>query len=417
MRRMLSVLAAALAVITPTRSQAAWCKVQLHAHSYWSDGNDAPEAVLEQYRLLGFTAVVMSEHGLGAMRADDSFLTDDYCKTRPYNDGGGSATRTRWNALLPDRVDYDASCDGGALRIYSFANTKAFMEGPRDGGAFFLIPGEELTASDQHDYAIHVHAIAISAAKFGTGDGSVSMFGVDDAGNADAIAGKLTALIRDAGVSAEAGISKPLAQLNHPNWKHSIGWPDWYLLDLQMVEILSAFSIPGTAPSNKSMDFGDSSVQSMRVQWDRANWERWKVGLPLIWGTATDDAHHYVGSDGSGIMGRAWINVLCDSSPTESELINSIEDGDFYSTGYGGIVLTTLTQAGGCVSVTSPGSTDRIKVIGINRSDGQWYISSDTRGSVSNHCPDAARAAFYRIKVWTPAGAVLYTNPVAVSSP
>src|SRR5687768_17131271 len=48
-------------VITPD-AQPRWWKVNLHTHTFWSDGNDFPEMVADWYRAQGYNFLALSDH-------------------------------------------------------------------------------------------------------------------------------------------------------------------------------------------------------------------------------------------------------------------------------------------------------------------------------------------------------------------
>src|ERR1044071_9088807 len=49
-------------VFACTLAQAQWYKGNLHTHSYWSDGDDFPEMIMDWYKTHGYQFVALSDH-------------------------------------------------------------------------------------------------------------------------------------------------------------------------------------------------------------------------------------------------------------------------------------------------------------------------------------------------------------------
>ncbi len=46
----------------PETPLARWWKGNLHTHSFWSDGDDYPEMIIDWYKTAGYDFVALSEH-------------------------------------------------------------------------------------------------------------------------------------------------------------------------------------------------------------------------------------------------------------------------------------------------------------------------------------------------------------------
>ena len=56
------VVSRVLAETAPTRSP--WWKGNLHTHSYWSDGDEFPEVIMDWYKTHGYQFVALSDHNI-----------------------------------------------------------------------------------------------------------------------------------------------------------------------------------------------------------------------------------------------------------------------------------------------------------------------------------------------------------------
>ena len=46
------------------KSQKQWYKGNLHTHSYWSDGDEFPEVIMDWYKSNGYQFVALSDHNI-----------------------------------------------------------------------------------------------------------------------------------------------------------------------------------------------------------------------------------------------------------------------------------------------------------------------------------------------------------------
>jgi hypothetical protein len=109
------------------------------------------------------------------------------------------------------------------------------------------------------------------------------------------------------------------------------------------------------------------STESM---WDHINIAYLQNSKPLIFGIATDDAHHYhlKGNKWSN-AGRGWVVVQADSLNPKS-LIVAMEAGDFYAST--GVELKELTWSNNKLSIEvekETGITYQISFIGCKKGE------------------------------------------------
>jgi hypothetical protein len=123
-----------------------------------------------------------------------------------------------------------------------------------------------------------------------------------------------------AALMATRALGGPLVQINHPNWHW--GMTPELLIDVarrgaRLVEI-----------ANKQFEVwnaGDKDHPSVEALWDAA-----LASGVVLWGVASDDAHHYA-PDGSGKYpaGGAWIMVKARREP--QAILDAIYAGNFYA--------------------------------------------------------------------------------------
>lgn len=261
-----------------------WYRGNLHAHTLWSDGDDYPEAVVGWYRDRGYHFLALTEHDL--VGHGDRWI--DLVRTP---DRGASAT---------DRRQAEGQDQARLLRIDELA---ARFDAQ---GRFLLLPGEEISDA-VGPVTVHVNAVNMDQAV------------------APARAGSVNATIEASIAAAAAAASAPdafLAQLNHPNFTHSITAEH-----LMRLEGTRFFEVYNGHPLSSNP--GDGLRPSTERLWDIAlAWRLDMLGLPPLYATATDDAHHYR-VDGAG-PGRGWIMVLADALEP-APLARAMQRGRFYA--------------------------------------------------------------------------------------
>ncbi|MFN8624252.1 MAG: CehA/McbA family metallohydrolase [Chloroflexota bacterium] len=178
-------------------------------------------------------------------------------------------------------TDHDVLTDPDALRGVA--------------GPMLLIHGEEVTSGDAH-----VNGFGLSAAV-------APRFGADVI---DTLQQDIDAIRAGGGVP----------QVNHPNyvWQASPA-------DLAMLERLTLFEVFNGGPDVNN--FGRPGRPAMDEAWD--------IVLTMgrrLWGTATDDAHHFqVWGRPYSNPGRGWV-VVRATHCREAELLTNLEAGEFYAT-------------------------------------------------------------------------------------
>lgn len=279
--------------------QARWFRGNLHVHDLWSDGDDFPESVAAWYRAAGYHFLAVTNH--------DTLMQGEHWRELGRTQGGELAVARRHAAWPGQPLEVRPGVHGPRVRLLDFDEVAALVDQP---GAFLLLRGVEV--SDRCD-GLAVHLNVLNPPAF-----------IPPGGGTDPVAvieGNLEAY-RALGEHA----STPLAvQLNHPNFGRSLTAEQiMRARGLRLMEIYNGHPI--------SRDGGDVLRPSMEAVWDRVLTHRIaSLDLPLVHGTATDDAHHFLGlANGGAGPGRGWVQVLAPELE-RSVLIEALVAGRFYA--------------------------------------------------------------------------------------
>ena len=204
-----------------------------------------------------------------------------------------------------------------------------------------VLPGIELTMNlmtcepreGDHPCLLHVNALAVDAET-----GSVRAPGVDDD--------------RERILTSELELARKLGgvpQLNHPNFHYSA--------NAALIARLAAgrpLLVEIENQTSDSMNEGDANHPSTQVVWDQAL----ALGA-TIYGTATDDSHHYDDAERVRARGeaaftgdRGW--VMVHASRDVASIRAALARGDFYATT--GVTLEAIAIDERAVTVRSSGA-------------------------------------------------------------
>lgn len=314
----------------------AWYRGNMHTHTLWSDGDDYPEQVVEWYRGHGYQFLVLSEH--------DLLATGERWIDAQSHRGGSEATRKLESASPPGWIVERESEGRRQLRLKRFDELAAALSVP---GEFLLLPGEEISALHA-GASIHLNAVNIAR----------TIEPLDGVDVVDVIERNTAAAMEQ---SRQTG-APVLVQVNHPNFIYSLTAEDLARArSLEFMEIFNGHPI--------STDGGDHHHVPVEKIWDIVLTHRIAhLGLPLVYGVANDDSHHYHGPAGDGASpGRGWNMVLAPSLDADA-LIGSMRRGHFYASS--GVRLASIRQWEDLLQVAvqaEPGLDYRIEFIGTRR--------------------------------------------------
>lgn len=326
-----------------------------HTHTLWSDGDAAPELATAWYRERDFDFLVLSEHNTMAVGTrwfevkDGSRLTSD--RLTQLEDKFG-----------PEAIEVRDRADGGQeMRLQTLEELRARFEAP---GEFLLISGEEIT--DSYEGAnVHVNGINLTeVVKPQHGDTLTETV----SNNVDAAAAQ----------GATAGRSV-LSHLNHPNFTWSLGWEDF-----ATVPGLQFFEVYNGHPSVHN--FGDAERPATERMWDFVNTRRLREAkLPLMYGVASDDAHHYHEMKlGRSNPGRGYVQVAA-SKLEPNAIVEAMQAGQFYgSSGVDLLRFQSDAKAFELEILPEVGVSYRVQFIGT-RGDEVGALLSEQTGTVARY--------------------------------
>jgi hypothetical protein len=289
-------------------------KGNLHTHTLWSDGDDFPEMVADWYKNHGYDFLALTDHNV-------------LSEGEKWADAGDEGTpRARAVARYAERFGEAwlerrrGEKDRPQVRLKPLREFRSLLEEP---GKFLLVPAEEIT----HRYAkapVHVNGFNLRDPITPT--------------DADSIAETIRVHLRAVAEQGRRTGWRTAAALNHPNFGWGVRAEDLAAAEeLRFVEVFNGH--PGVR------NYGDATHVSCEQLWDIALALRLgKLGLPIVYGLATDDAHGYLEfGPGKVNPGRGWVMVRTRYLSAES-IIRALDAGDFYGTT--GVVLEEVRRDG-----------------------------------------------------------------------
>ena len=343
-----------------------WYKGNLHTHSYWSDGDEFPEMIMEWYKDNDYQFVALSDHNIIAEGVK--------AKTIPQEKLYEKAFKKYLKKYGKYGVKYRETAKGFQVQLKTLEEFKPLFEDPEQ---FMIFKAEEVT-SYLDDKAVHMGAINIeNLIKPEKGATIVELI----QNNLDAI--------KEHGEE----IGRPVMQhLNHPNFTFAISAEDIIQLDGERF-----FEVFNGHPYVNN--YGDSIHDSTEKMWDQVNIAYYNMNKPLLLGIATDDSHHYhqFSSKWSN-AGRGWVEVRSKELKPNS-IITALENGDFYAST--GVELKNLTFKENRISLeikTEKKVNYKIQFIGVKKGQTSSEILKEVENTKADYeLPD--NVLFVRAKI------------------
>ncbi len=347
MRFYTAVLLFASSSVFAQTAASSWYKGNLHTHSYWSDGDEFPERIMEWYKANGYNFVGLSDHNVLAEGEKWKKIT----KSKMYQDA-----LTDYLSKYGETVNYKYDSGRYTVRLKTLAEYRPMFEDRN----FLLIKSEEITSrlGEKH---IHVNATNIQrviGAQSGATVAEIMQKAVDG----------VLAQRKETGVPM-------FPHINHPNFYYSITVDDMIALrGERFFEVYNGHPLVN--------NYGDSTRPGMEAMWDRINVAYKQRGQPLMYGLATDDSHNYhqFGAAFSN-AGRGWVMVR-STALTPEALIAALEAGDFYSST--GVELEEVRFANGVLDLkVKPGAglTYTIEFIGVQKGKSKSVVLKTVKGT------------------------------------
>jgi len=284
-----------------------WYKGNLHTHSYWSDGDEFPEMIMEWYKSRDYHFLALSDH--------NRLAEGEFWKRIPE----GKIYQEAYAAYLKQfGADWVvAREDSGRLevKLKTYEEYRPLFE---EKGRFLIMRSEEIT--DQFEGApLHLNATNVQQLIEPQGGSSI----------VDVLQNNIDAVLAQRQATGEP----MMVHINHPNFHYAIS-----LADMVALQGERFFEVFNGHPQVHNL--GDSTHIGTEEMWDLINIAYLEQGKPLIYSLATDDSHHYHQFERKwSNSGRGWIMVEADSLETHA-LIHAIEKGRFYAST--GVSLTKV---------------------------------------------------------------------------
>ncbi|WP_242923135.1 histidinol-phosphatase [Pontibacter liquoris] len=292
-----------LFVLTDLRAQepsSKWYKGNTHAHSYWSDGDDFPEMIMDWYKTHGYDFISLSDHN--TLGDEEKWKP---IPKHPFRQRRFAEYLTKYGSSW---VTYKTDSTGQiSVKLKTLAEYRPLFE---EKGRFLIIQAEEV--SDGYGgKPIHMGAINVKELVKPQGGNSV----------AEVMQNNL-----DAVYEQRQRTGQPMfAHINHPNFEWAIK-----LEDMVQLKGDRFFEVYNGHPHVHN--YGDTATMGMEELWDKLLIHYIHQGKPLLYALATDDSHNYLEHKiGLSNPGRGWIMVKAQSL-TAGALIDAMERGDFYAT-------------------------------------------------------------------------------------
>ncbi len=284
-----------------------WYKGNLHTHSYWSDGDEFPEMIMDWYKSNGYHFVALSDHNILAEGEKWKNISTSIIREKGF--------KKYLEKYGEDWVVYKEDSSGISVKLKTFEEYVPLFE---EAEKFHILQGEEITTSFG-DKPIHINASNIQHLITPKGGANVTEVMQN---NIDAVWEQ----------REKTGVPI-LPHINHPNFHYGVSAQD--IIGLKGERF---FEVYNGHPHVHNL--GDSAHISTEEMWDVINLAYFKNNQPLIYGIATDDSHsyHQFGIEYSN-AGRGWVMVSAKVLQADS-LVNAMERGDFYAST--GVVLKDI---------------------------------------------------------------------------
>ncbi|MEM8967844.1 MAG: histidinol-phosphatase [Bacteroidota bacterium] len=307
MLHFLTILFTILITISANAQQ--WYRGNLHTHSYWSDGDDFPEMIVDWYKTNGYDFIALSDHNVLA--------EGEFWKLLPNTE----EARQRFEAYLDkfgkDWVVYQTN-DKSRTEV-KLKTLKEYRPKFEEAGKFLIIQSEEITDGFEGK-PIHMNATNVQELIAPAGGSSVTEVMQNN--------------INQVNKQREQTGKPMFPHINHPNFGWAISVDD--ILPLTGERFFEVYN--GHPLVN---NYGDDTRLGTEAIWDILITNYLKEGKPLIYGLAVDDAHNYHNYDGEhSNPGRGWVMVQANELTTET-IIAAMEAGDFYSST--GVTLASVS--------------------------------------------------------------------------
>ena len=289
-----------------------WWKGNLHTHSFWSDGDEFPETIMDWYKSRGYHFAALSDHN---RIAEGDRWIDPARRVSGLDVLEGYLTR-----FGDEWVEQREDSGRVMVRLKPLEEYRSLFE---EAGRFLIIQAEEITSRFEAK-PIHVNATNIMEVIEPRGGSSVR----------EVMQNNVDAVLEQRERTGQA----MFPHINHPNYGWAVTAEDLIALEGERF-----FEVYNGHPAVNTD--GDDLRPSTERMWDIVLAERLSRGQDVMYGIATDDAHNYHEfDDNHANPGRGWVMVRAEELSAEA-IVTAMEAGDFY--GSSGVVLDDVAHADG----------------------------------------------------------------------
>jgi hypothetical protein len=325
-----------------------WYKGNLHTHTYWSDGDEYPEMVLDWYKSRDYDFVALSDHN--TMARDEKWVK--VIKSGSYE----TAFKKYLEKFGKDWVVYKTDSGRTLVKLKTYPEYKKKMEDKN----FLIIPAEEITDKFEGK-PVHLGGINLQTMIQPQGGKSI----------VETMQRNVDAVLKQ---RKETGVPM-FAHINHPNFYYAITAQD--MIDLKGERFFEVYNGHPLVHNE-----GDSTHPGSEQMWDIINIAYLKKRQPLLLGLATDDSHNYhqFGTSFSN-AGRGWVMVYADALDSHA-LINAMEKGDFYASS--GVTLSQVKLVKNELIIEVKAETGInyiIEFVGVIKDSGQSAVLKKMNGT------------------------------------
>lgn len=325
-----------------------WYKGNLHTHSYWSDGDEYPEMIMDWYKSNGYDFVALSDHNI--LAEGEKWIT--VTKSKMYEDGFQKYLDKYGDKWVTHKMDSGRT----HVQLKTYDEYKPLFEDEN----FLIIKSEEITGKFG-DNPIHMNVTNIRTViqpQEGSSVTEVMQRNVDE-------------VLKQ---RKETGVPM-FPHINHPNFFYGVTYQD--IIGLQGERFFEVYN-----GHPMVHNYGDSLHPGTEEMWDLINIAYSNKSQPLLFGLATDDSHNYhqFGSAYSN-AGRGWVMVHADSL-TPASLIHAMEAGEFYAST--GVTLKDVTFRNNNLSLrvdAEQGVNYTVEFIGVKKGGQQSEILEKVTGT------------------------------------
>ena len=352
MKNLLFILAIGLISCNMEVNEQHWQKGNLHTHSFWSDGDDFPEMIIDWYKENDYQFIALSDHNTIAEGVYWYKLKQSDLKNK---------TLDKYKKRFGDWVESKNDSTGAYVRLKTFNEYKTKLD---ELNSFLIIKSEEVTSSFENK-PVHINVTNIQEK-------------IDPFKGSSVI--EVMQKTIDAVNTQKKKLNIPMfAHINHPNFGYGIS-----VEDLKKLNGERFFEVYNGHPAVHNE--GDDLHIDLETMWDLINISYYDNDKPLLLGIATDDSHNYhQRSTSLSNTGRGWVMVNSKKIETLS-LIESMESGNFYSSS--GIELKKVKRNNKRFVVEvepNKGVNYEIIFIGYRKGDSQTQVLKTVKGNSASY--------------------------------